>query len=77
MRIHRTNAQRQKLCAHPRCSVVIAHRFLMCLDHWNAVPKPLRMQIWAALTAWTNDPGNPRKLMDLQRLQGEAIALVS
>lgn len=77
LRTHRTNVLRQKLCAHPRCSVVIAHRFLMCLTHWNEVPQPLRLQIWAALAAFERDMSDGTKLMTLQRLQGEAIRLVS
>jgi hypothetical protein len=77
MRIHRNNTRGQKLCGHPRCSVVIARRFLMCLQHWHAVPMPLRLQIWAALKAWENDPGNGVKLNTLNALQAEAIRLVS
>lgn len=71
------NSRGHKLCGHPRCSVVISPRFLMCLQHWNAVPMPLRLQIWAALHAWTNDPSSAQKLTTLQQLQAEAIALVS
>jgi hypothetical protein len=77
VRIHRINAKQQKLCAVPRCSIVISRRFLMCLAHWSSVPKGLRLQIWAALTAWTNDPSNGAKLNKLNALQAEAIGLVS
>lgn len=76
-RLGRGNILGQKLCAHPRCSVVIARRFLMCLTHWNRVPLPLRLQIWAAAQAWQNEPSNGQKLFALQQLQAEAIALVS
>lgn len=77
MRIARYNAKGRKLCAQPLCPIEIGARFLMCLDHWNAVPRSLRLRIWAALDHWKNDPSDARKLHALQQLQAEAIALVS
>lgn len=66
-----------KTCAVETCSIVIASRFLMCLEHWHRVPQGLRLQIWAALSQWQNDPGSAARLVTLQRLQAEAIAKVS
>lgn len=77
VRIRRRNRIGQKLCAHPRCSIIISPRFLMCLEHWNAVPMPLRLKIWAALKQWQDDPSSAQRLITLQQLQAEAIALVS
>lgn len=77
VRIHRVNADRQHLCAHLRCSVVIDRRFLMCLPHWQAVPVELRREILQAFSTWQQDPGNGEKLLTLQRKQAEAIGLVS
>lgn len=66
-----------KVCPHPRCSVVIDRRYLLCLTHWNAVPASLRREILQALDAWRNDPSDAQKLLALQRRQHEAIRLVS
>lgn len=66
-----------KVCPHPRCSVVIDRRYLLCLEHWNAVPPSLRREILQALDAWRKDPSNADKLFTLQRKQHEAIGLVS
>lgn len=65
------------VCPHPRCSLVIDRRFLLCLAHWNAVPVTLRREIYQALDAWRKDPSDGTKLLALQRKQAEAIALVS
>lgn len=75
-RLSRANTLGQKLCAHPRCSIVIARRFLMCLEHWNQVPMPVRLRVWEALQAWQDEPSGQR-LVALQQVQAEAIALVS
>lgn len=66
-----------KTCAVETCSIVIASRFLMCLEHWHRVPQGLRLQIWAALSQWQNDPGSAARLATLRQLQAEAIAKVS
>lgn len=66
-----------RVCPHPRCSVVIDRRYLLCLVHWNAVPATLRREILQALDAWRKDPGDAQKLLTLQRKQHEAIRLVS
>lgn len=73
----RRNSLGRKLCLIEVCPVVIADYHLMCVTHWHAVPQPLRLKIFAALRQWTNDPSNADKLLTLQRLQGEAKALVS
>ena len=77
MSLARRNSMGQKLCLVKICPIIIRPQFLMCLDHWAAVPKPLRLQIHAALHQWLNDPGNAQKMTTLQRLQAEAKALVS
>lgn len=66
-----------KVCPHPRCSVVIDRRYLLCLKHWNAVPATLRREILQALDAWRKDPSDAQKLLALQREQHEAIRLVN
>lgn len=77
MRLTRYNSRGDKLCSQRTCSTLINRRFLMCVTHWNAVPKELRLRIWAALRAFENAPSDGAKLHTLQQLQAEAIALVS
>jgi hypothetical protein len=77
MTVRRVSASRQHLCGHPRCSIVIDKRFLMCLPHWQAVPVSLRREVLQAFSAWRTDPGNGTKLLALQRKQAEAIRMVS
>lgn len=77
MSLARRNNLGQKLCLVKICPIVIRSQFLMCVGHWAAVPKPLRLQIHAALRQWLDDPGNAQKKITLQRLQAEARGLVS
>lgn len=77
MSLARRNGLGQKLCLVRVCPVIIRSQFLMCVGHWAAVPKSLRLQIHAALRQWLDDPGNAQKMTTLQRLQAEARALVS
>lgn len=70
-------AHAARTCPHPKCSIVIDRRFLLCLEHWLAVPVTLRREVRVAFDAWRNDQSNGQKLLTLQRKQAEAIALVS
>lgn len=76
-RLNQASPQEAKICAHPRCRIVIDRRFLLCLPHWGHVPVTLRRELKQALDAWRKDPANGEKLFALQRKQSEAIALVS
>jgi hypothetical protein len=77
MKHRRTRIVNPKTCAVGKCSIVIASRFLMCLNHWDRVPRGLRLRVWAALSQWENDPSSAAKLETLRALQAEAITAVS
>lgn len=36
----------QRTCPIQGCKVQIAGRLLMCPEHWNLCPKPLRSEVW-------------------------------
>jgi hypothetical protein len=73
----RTNVVGQRLCAIGTCSVIISPRFLMCVEHWHAVPLASRQRVNAAFSAWSKDKANADRIMNLRAAQAEAIALVS
>lgn len=77
MRLTRYNAVQQRLCAVGTCPVVIGDKFLMCLEHWHAVPMASRQRVNDAFRAWGRDKANADRVLNLQRAQAEAIALVS
>jgi hypothetical protein len=45
-------------CPHPECSRHVPALMWACLEHWQALPPPIRQGLWAA--ARTAGPGSPQ-----------------
>ena len=40
--------QPRHTCHWPNCRAEVPPKLLMCLEHWQLLPKPIRYAVWAA-----------------------------